>query len=61
MSSAIGFLNKHVVPPLNALSDNLYLSAIRAGMVAIVPLSCGLAMRVRSTLSPVASLPVTRI
>ncbi|MBL9168358.1 MAG: PTS sugar transporter subunit IIC [Verrucomicrobiales bacterium] len=39
MSSAIGFLNKHVVPPLNALSDNLYLSAIRAGMVAIVPLT----------------------
>jgi len=39
MSSAIGFLNKHLVPPLNALSENLYLSAIRAGMVAIVPLT----------------------
>lgn len=33
------FLNKHVVPPLTALSENTCLSAIRAGMVAIVPLT----------------------
>lgn len=39
MSAAIGFLNKHLVPSLNALSENLYLSAIRSGMVAIVPLT----------------------
>ena len=32
-------LNKYVVPPLTALSENTYLSAIRAGMVAIVPLT----------------------
>ena len=39
MSAALDFLNKRVVPPLNAISENLYLSAIRAGMVAIVPLT----------------------
>ena len=33
------FLNKYVVSPLNALSENSYLSAIRAGMVAVVPLT----------------------
>jgi PTS system cellobiose-specific IIC component len=32
-------LNKYIVPPLTALSENTYLSAIRAGMVAIVPLT----------------------
>jgi len=39
MSSANSLLNKYVVPPLTALSENTYLSAIRAGMVAIVPLT----------------------
>ncbi|MCB9260065.1 MAG: PTS sugar transporter subunit IIC [Ignavibacteriales bacterium] len=33
------FLNKYVVNPLNSLSENSYLSAIRAGMVAVVPLT----------------------
>jgi PTS system cellobiose-specific IIC component len=32
-------LNKRVVAALTALSENLYLSAIRAGMVAVVPLT----------------------
>jgi PTS system cellobiose-specific IIC component len=32
-------LNKHVVPTLTALSENTYLSAIRAGMVSVVPLT----------------------
>lgn len=33
------FLDKYLVPPLTVLSENTYLSAIRAGMVAIVPLT----------------------
>ena len=33
------FLNKHVVPALTTLSENMYLSAVRAGMVAVVPLT----------------------
>jgi len=33
------FLNKRLVPALTALSENTYLSAIRAGMVAVVPLT----------------------
>lgn len=32
-------LNKQVVPALTALSENTYLSAIRAGMVSVVPLT----------------------
>ena len=39
MNRATGLLNKHVVPALTALSENTYLSAIRAGMVSIVPLT----------------------
>src|SRR5712671_2407834 len=39
MNSAPGFLNRYVVPPLTALSENTYLSAIRAGMVSVVPLT----------------------
>lgn len=39
MNEATGFLNKHVVPALTVLSENTYLSAIRAGMVSIVPLT----------------------
>jgi PTS system cellobiose-specific IIC component len=34
-----GFMNKYVVPPLTVLSENTYLSAIRAGMVSVVPLT----------------------
>jgi PTS system cellobiose-specific IIC component len=34
-----GFLNRRVVPALTALSENTYLSAIRAGMVSVVPLT----------------------
>ncbi len=37
--AATGFLNKYIVPPLTALGENSYLSAIRAGMVAVVPLT----------------------
>ena len=33
------FLNTHVVPALTTLSENKYLSAVRAGMVAVVPLT----------------------
>src|SRR6266850_7553541 len=39
VSQATGFLNKHIVPALTALSENTYLSAIRAGMVSVVPLT----------------------
>lgn len=39
MNQATGLLNKHVVPALTALSENTYLSAIRAGMVSVVPLT----------------------
>ena len=34
-----GFLNRHLVPALTALSENTYMSAIRAGMVSVVPLT----------------------
>src|SRR5437016_13893520 len=39
MNRATSILNKHVVPTLTALSENTYLSAIRAGMVSVVPLT----------------------
>lgn len=39
MNAATALLNKYLVPPLTALSENTYLSAIRAGMVSIVPLT----------------------
>lgn len=39
MNQATAILNKRVVPALTALSENTYLSAIRAGMVSIVPLT----------------------
>ena len=39
MTQGTPFLNRYVVPPLTALSENTYLSAIRAGMVSIVPLT----------------------
>ncbi len=39
MKSATDFLNKHLVPTLTVLSENTYLSAIRAGMVSVVPLT----------------------
>jgi cellobiose PTS system EIIC component len=34
-----GFLNQRIVPALTALSENTYMSAIRAGMVSVVPLT----------------------
>ena len=39
MSSNPGILQRRVVPALTALSENTYLSAIRAGMVSVVPLT----------------------
>lgn len=39
MNQAHGFLNKHLVPALTAVSENTYMSAIRAGMVSVVPLT----------------------
>jgi PTS system cellobiose-specific IIC component len=39
VKSATAFLSRYVVPPLTVLSENTYLSAIRAGMVSIVPLT----------------------
>ena len=39
MDRATGFLNTRLVPAVTALSDNTYLSAIRAGMVSVVPLT----------------------
>ncbi|MBI2924861.1 MAG: PTS sugar transporter subunit IIC [Verrucomicrobia bacterium] len=39
MSSPTGFLNQRIVPALTALSENTYMSAIRAGMVSVVPLT----------------------
>ena len=39
MNQPTGFLNTRVVPVLTALSENTYLSAIRAGMVSVVPLT----------------------
>ncbi len=39
MDQATRFLNKRIVPALTVLSENTYLSAIRAGMVSVVPLT----------------------
>lgn len=39
MKALTQFLDRYLVPPLTAMSENTYLSAIRAGMVAIVPLT----------------------
>ena len=39
MEKATGLLNKHIVPALTVLSENTYLSAIRAGMVSVVPMT----------------------
>jgi len=39
MNKVNAALNRWVVPPLTALSANTYLSAIRSGMVSIVPLT----------------------
>jgi cellobiose PTS system EIIC component len=37
--SATALLSRYIVPPLTRLSENTYLSAVRSGMVAIVPLT----------------------
>ncbi len=39
MSRTTARLSQRIAPALNALSENTYLSAIRAGMVSIVPLT----------------------
>lgn len=39
VSQATGILNKRIAPALAALTENTYLSAIRTGMVSIVPLT----------------------
>lgn len=39
MNQVTGLLNKHIVPALTAVSENTYMSAIRAGMVSVVPLT----------------------
>ena len=39
MNRATALLNKHLVPALTAVSENSYMSAIRAGMVSVVPLT----------------------
>jgi PTS system cellobiose-specific IIC component len=39
MNPSHGFLQRRLVPVLTAMSENTYLAAIRAGMIAIVPLT----------------------
>ena len=39
MTRLANLLNRYLVPPLTALSENTYMSAIRAGMVSVVPLT----------------------
>lgn len=39
MEKATNLLNRRIVPALTILSENTYLSAIRAGMVSVVPLT----------------------
>jgi PTS system cellobiose-specific IIC component len=39
VNKAIALINRYVVPPLTAASENIYMSAIRAGMVSVVPLT----------------------
>ena len=39
MRALTRLLNRYVVPALTALSENTYMSAIRAGMVSVVPLT----------------------
>jgi cellobiose PTS system EIIC component len=48
------FLNRRLVPPLTALSENIYLSAIRAGMVSVVPLTIIGGLFLIATYLPVA-------
>lgn len=39
MSRVMGFINRRLMPAMNAASENTYLSAIRAGMVSVAPLT----------------------
>lgn len=39
MTTLTALLHRYLVPPLTALSENTYMSAIRAGMVSVVPLT----------------------
>lgn len=54
VNTTSGILTKRIVPALTALSDNTYLSAIRAGMVAVVPLTI-----IGGLFMIVAYLPIT--
>jgi PTS system cellobiose-specific IIC component len=54
VSQAGGILERRIVPALTALSENTYLSAIRAGMVSVVPLTI-----IGGLFMIVSSLPVT--
>src|SRR5437867_11085729 len=54
VNGANGMLNKRVVPALTALSDHTDLSAIRAGMVSVVPLTI-----IGGLFMIVAYLPIT--
>jgi cellobiose PTS system EIIC component len=54
VSKAVDFLNKRIVPPLTALSENTYMSAVRAGMVSVVPLTI-----IGGLFMVVAFLPIT--
>jgi cellobiose PTS system EIIC component len=39
VSGAARLLNRRILPALTAVSENTYMSAIRAGMVSVVPLT----------------------
>jgi cellobiose-specific phosphotransferase system component IIC len=39
VNKATEYLNKYVVPPLAVVSEWTFMKAIRAGMIAIVPLT----------------------
>lgn len=54
MERATRLINKHVVPALSAISENTYMSAIRAGMVSIVPLTI-----IGGFFIIIANLPIT--
>jgi PTS system cellobiose-specific IIC component len=54
VNQAARILNRQVVPALTALSENTYLSAIRAGMVSVVPLTI-----IGGLFMIVAYLPIT--
>jgi PTS system cellobiose-specific IIC component len=54
MQARAGFLNRVLMPLLTALSDNIYMSAIRSGMVSVVPLTI-----IGGLFMVIANLPVS--